>query len=110
VNSEIWNMAARAGEARAGSSRSERARRVGHWAVAPKSDAQHPAAESYEWLEKLRAVIGERPQNFNRVMQEQEKKLLEQLLEQALGVARKKPAPRKTAGRKTAKTGAKKRV
>lgn len=55
----------------------------------------HPAAESYEWLVEMQKVIARRPQNFNRVMQASEKKLLEQTLEQALGVAKKKPAPRK---------------
>jgi hypothetical protein len=63
----------------------------------------HPAAGAYEWVEKLRRVLAERPENFNRVMQPSEKKILEQLLEQALGVARKRPAPRKT----TPKTAAK---
>jgi hypothetical protein len=56
----------------------------------------HPAAEAYEWLDKLRRVVAERPANFNRVMQASEKKVLEQVLEEALGVARKRPAPRKT--------------
>jgi tetratricopeptide (TPR) repeat protein len=59
----------------------------------------HPAAESYEWLMKLKAVVGERPANFSRVMQASEKKVLEQMLEQALGVTRKRPAARKTAPR-----------
>jgi tetratricopeptide (TPR) repeat protein len=70
----------------------------------------HPAAQAYEWVEKLRRVLNERPENFNRIMQPSEKKILEGLLEQALGVARKQPAARKTT-RKTAlkSTSAKKR-
>ena len=60
----------------------------------------HAAAPSYLWLEKLRSVVAERPQNFNRVMQASEKKVLEQMLEQALGVARKQPVARKAVARK----------
>ena len=60
----------------------------------------HAAAPSYIWLEKLRSVVAERPQNFNRVMQASEKKVFEQMLEQALGVARKQPVARKAVARK----------
>jgi hypothetical protein len=55
----------------------------------------HPAAESYEWLGRMRELLAARPENFNKVMKPSEKKLLEALLEQALGVARKKPVARK---------------
>ena len=61
----------------------------------------HPAAASYQWLARLRALVAERPEKFNRVMLPPEKKLLEELLEQALGVQRKKPAPRKTGAPRT---------
>jgi len=57
----------------------------------------HPAAESLEWIARLRKVIEERPEKFGRVITAAEKKLLEDTLERALGVQRKKPAPRKTA-------------
>ncbi|MBI3282350.1 MAG: hypothetical protein HYZ57_21230 [Acidobacteria bacterium] len=59
--------------------------------------SDHPAAQSYEWLARLRALIAEKPEKFNRVMQASEKRVLEQMLEQALGVARRKPAAKKAA-------------
>jgi len=62
----------------------------------------HPAAASYQWLMQLRAVLAGRPENFNKVMTTPEKKVLEELLEQGLGVRRKAKTPRKTAGGKTA--------
>ena len=62
----------------------------------------HPAAASLRWLERMRALAAERPAEFNRVMQPAEKKLLEELLETSLGIARKKPAARKAATKKTA--------
>jgi superfamily I DNA/RNA helicase len=65
--------------------------------------SDHPAAESYEWLSRLRTLLGEKPEKFNRVMQPSEKKVLEGLLEQALGVTRRKPAAtKKAATKKTA--------
>jgi hypothetical protein len=57
----------------------------------------HPAAESYEWLERLRRLLAERPPNFNRAMQASEKQILQTLLEQALGVTRRTPVPRRKA-------------
>lgn len=60
----------------------------------------HPAAESLEWVARLRAVIAERPEKFNRTMLPSEKKLLQDLLEQSLGVARRTPAARKPAARR----------
>jgi superfamily I DNA/RNA helicase len=62
----------------------------------------HPAAESLEWIAKLQGVVAERPEKFTKVVTAAEKKLLEELLERSLGVARKKPAPRKTTAKKTA--------
>ena len=63
----------------------------------------HPAGPAYRWLTDLQKVIAQRPENFNRVMQASEKKLLEQTLERSLGVARKKAAPRKVAAAKKPK-------
>ncbi len=62
----------------------------------------HPAAASYQWLIQLRTVLAGRPENFSKVMTAPEKKVLEELLEQGLGVRRKPKTPRKTAVRKTA--------
>ena len=45
----------------------------------------------------MRKLVEKRPENFNRAMQPSEKKVLQQLLEEALGVARKRPAARKAA-------------
>jgi len=61
----------------------------------------HPARASLEWLEELNALLGRRPENFNRAMTAPEKKLLEGMLERGLGVQRKKPAAKKA----VAKTG-----
>jgi len=71
----------------------------------------HPARESLEWLAELDALLGRRPQNFNRVITTPEKKLLETMLERGLGVQRKKPAAKKAAPRETTakKAPAKKR-
>jgi hypothetical protein len=62
----------------------------------------HPAASAYQWLMRLKKTLEERPDEFNRVMTPPEKKILEQMLEQGLGVARRKAAPRKAAAKKTA--------
>ena len=55
------------------------------------------ARGSLEWLSELDALLARRPDNFNRTMTPPEKKLLESMLERALGVQRKKPAAKKTA-------------
>ena len=60
-----------------------------------RETGDHPAGASYEWLQEMRKAIAKRPANFNRVMQASEKKLLEETLGDALGVARKKPAAKK---------------
>ena len=65
--------------------------------------ADHPAAESLQWISKLQQLVAERPEKFTKVVTAAEKKVLEELLERSLGVARKKPAPRKTAARPTVK-------
>ena len=54
----------------------------------------HPAAPSLEWLARVQTLIAERPDRFTRIVTEPEKKLLEDMLEQALGVQRRKPAPK----------------
>ncbi len=54
------------------------------------------ARESYDWMMQVREVFARRPANFNRVMLGPEKKALEALLEQGLGV-QKKVAVKKTA-------------
>jgi len=65
--------------------------------------ADHPAAESLQWISRLQQLVAERPEKFTKVVTTAEKKALEELLERSLGVARKKPAPRKTAVKTTAK-------
>ena len=55
----------------------------------------HAARASLEWVAELDALIARRPENFNRVMTQPEKKLLEGMLERGLGVQRKKPAVKK---------------
>jgi hypothetical protein len=55
---------------------------------------EHPAAPSLEWLARVQALVAERPDKFTRIVTEPEKKLLEDMLEQALGVKRRKPAPK----------------
>jgi hypothetical protein len=59
---------------------------------------EHPAAESLQWLQRMRELIAQRPAEFPKVILPSEKKLLEQMLQDALGATRKKAAPRKTAG------------
>jgi tetratricopeptide (TPR) repeat protein len=54
----------------------------------------HPAAPSLEWLARLQSVVGERPEKFTRTVTDAEKKILEEMLEQALGVKRRRPAPK----------------
>ena len=58
---------------------------------------EHPAAESLEWIAKVRRLVAERPENFTKTVTAAEKKLLQELLERALGVNRPKAAPRKVA-------------
>ena len=60
----------------------------------------HPARESLEWLRRMRDLAAQRPAEFNKVMLPAEKKLLENVLETSLGVARKKPGARKPAAPK----------
>ena len=60
----------------------------------------HPAAQSLEWIRRLQELVEERPENFGKVVTPAEKKLLEQVLEQSLGVRRRKPGPPKPAAKK----------
>ena len=60
----------------------------------------HPAADSLRWIAELQQVVSRRPDKFTKLVTPAEKKLLEDILERSLGVARKKPAPRKTAAKK----------
>jgi hypothetical protein len=52
---------------------------------------EHPAAESLRWISKLERLVAERPEKFTKLVTPAEKKLLEK----ALGVNRRKAAPRK---------------
>jgi tetratricopeptide (TPR) repeat protein len=69
----------------------------------------HAARGSLEWLSELDTLLARRPDNFNRTMIPAEKKLLEGMLEQALGVQRKKPAAKKAASKTPQKRTPKKR-
>jgi hypothetical protein len=62
---------------------------------------EHPAAESLQWISRLQQLVAERPEKFTKTVTAAEKKLLEQLLERALGVSRRKPVPRNTPKKKT---------
>jgi hypothetical protein len=72
---------------------------------------EHPAAESLQWISQLQRLVLERPEKFTKTVTAAEKKMLEELLERALGVSRRKvaqqrspqrknPVPRKRAPRK----------
>lgn len=58
---------------------------------------EHPAAESLKWIAKVQRLVTERPENFTKTVTPAEKKLLQEMLEKALGVSRLKAAPRKAA-------------
>jgi len=60
----------------------------------------HPAAQSLEWIRRLQELVEQRPDNFGRVVTPAEKKLLEDILEQSLGVRRRRPAQAKPATKK----------
>jgi hypothetical protein len=61
---------------------------------------EHPAGESLEWFSRLRQLVAERPEKFTKMVTPAEKKLLEEMLERALGVTRRKAAPRKAVKKK----------
>jgi len=56
---------------------------------------EHPARESLLWIRRMRALAGQRPPDFKKVILPPERKLLEEILETSLGASRKKPAARK---------------
>jgi hypothetical protein len=62
----------------------------------------HPAADSLRWVREMQQLASRRPAEFTKVMTPSEKKLLEAILEQSLGITRKKPAVRKAAAKKKA--------
>jgi hypothetical protein len=58
----------------------------------------HPAADSLVWISKLQKLVAERPEKFTKMVTPAEKKMLEETLERALGVQRRKAsAPKKRA-------------
>lgn len=61
-----------------------------------------PAAESLLWLDRMRKLAEERPSGFNKLILPSEKKMLEDMLETALGTTRRKPGVRKTVAKKAA--------
>ncbi|MGH9432339.1 MAG: hypothetical protein ACRD3T_12435 [Terriglobia bacterium] len=61
---------------------------------------EHPAASALEWMSKLQALVAERPDKFTKTVTPAEKKFLEELLEQSLGVTRRKRAPGTTPRKK----------
>lgn len=63
---------------------------------------EHPAAGSLQWISRLQELVAERPEKFTKVVTAAEKKLLEDVLERALGVTRRKPVPRNTVKKKAA--------
>jgi hypothetical protein len=63
--------------------------------------ADHPAADSLRWLSELQQLVSRRPDKFTKVVNPAEKKLLQEILERSLGVARAKPTPKKVAPKKT---------
>jgi len=65
---------------------------------------EHPAVESLQWIAKLQRLVQERPEKFTKMVTPAEKRLLQELLEKALGVSRPKAAPRK-AGKKSTVPG-----
>jgi hypothetical protein len=63
---------------------------------------EHPAAEFLRWVAKLQRLVAERPEKFTKMVTPAEKKLLQELLEKALGVSRPKVAPHKPANKSAA--------
>src|ERR1039457_1024551 len=57
---------------------------------------KHPARDSLLWLRRMRDLAAERPAEFQKLILPAEKKLLEEVLQTALGVSRKKPAAKRT--------------
>jgi hypothetical protein len=55
----------------------------------------HPAKASLIWIRRMRDLAAQRPAEFNKAILPSEKKLLEEVLETALGATRKKKATAK---------------
>ena len=55
---------------------------------------EYPAAESLQWIARLQELVAKRPEKFTKHVTPAEKELLQDLLERALGVTRRKPVPR----------------
>jgi tetratricopeptide (TPR) repeat protein len=60
------------------------------------SVGEHPSRDSLLWLRRMRDLAAERPADFQKVILPAEKRLLEEVLQTALGVSRKKPAAKRT--------------
>ncbi len=62
--------------------------------------------ETLEWMDRMRRLAAERPASFSKTVLPSEKKLLEDILENALGATRRRPASKKAAApRKTTAPG-----
>jgi hypothetical protein len=70
----------------------------------PELGDSHPAGDTLQWMAKIQKLVAERPDKFTKLVTPAEKKLLEETLERALGVARRKPvaAAKKAPARKPA--------
>ncbi len=70
----------------------------------------HTAAPALEWVAAMQVLAAKRPDNFNRVVKAEEKKLLESVLESSLGVQRKKTAAKKATKKAVVKAHAPKKL
>jgi len=66
----------------------------------PQISDGHPAGDALIWMSKLQKLVGERPDKFLKNTTSAEKKMLEKMLEQALGATRRKPAAKKAPAEK----------
>jgi hypothetical protein len=57
----------------------------------PELGDGHPAGDSLHWIARMQKLVAERPDKFTKLVTPAEKKLLEDMLERALGVTRRKP-------------------
>jgi hypothetical protein len=70
----------------------------------------HPARESLLWVRRMRDLAAQRPPDFAKALLPPEKKLLEEVLESALGVTRKKAAAKRAPAAKKKPAAPKKSV
>jgi hypothetical protein len=70
----------------------------------------HPARESLLWVRRMRDLAAQRPPDFAKALLPPEKKLLEAVLESALGVTRKKAAAKRAPAAKKKPAAPKKSV